>query len=780
MKKVANVVFYVSKVNGEVIKEATIFYNDGTYEDVSKENFDRAVEAAAKKAEDLGVSGSDAKRLVNTNNIYTMSKAEFLSRKDEFISKKTEAEEEKVEPEIIEEPARKEDVEPEIIEEPAKKEESAEPEKAEESSATDIDPVPSIDGLDTEELGASTEEIIPEVTPEIVTKPKTPALEDETLVAECKETETKKKKPGFFKRLGNKFKAALAIITAGVIGLGAGGCGAQNERDSSSKTTARNTKNSYSTDNALVQNPIYGPVQTNKTNTLYVGDKDLYDGYTFDQLLNVSRQPQINAMRAVKETADEFNRKFANRYIENETQIDGKFVKANLTFDELTTLQQAYNDYSKDEIKEIYNGSEVRADKMDKDYKAASLQLMSAYIIERSDRPVDMSQLINSTEGKFFYNKYHKMFLEAKEATDKEDKLAKVKAFFDAVKADYPITEDIREVGISHRSAYESLESYKLSVAPMIAAAEMLFQNLGTDYTLQNSQIDFLNDAGLCNYAMKTFERIETIVLTTSEDNEIPLYDQYKKAIGTKTISEINDQLRDLSKLKAFQDAVNWHFEEFEASSSSNYSYSTKSQTKTTYRYEEKTTTKPIPESEKAKVDAQIAQENAAAKAEGEKQAAVKKAEIQAEEDKKAEEIRQEVARDAEDLQARIQEANTVIDRNNSDTNPSNNTPVNEADLGHGVDFDDDHSDSQGNLDPSVKDITTDSSNAYEADDQLPDPNAMGAMFDAGQSTYNAGSTFTESGYTAPSNEQLVDEYITNTADSSADDVISYQFQLHN
>ena len=39
-----------------------------------------------------------------------------------------------------------------------------------------------------------------------------------------------------------------------------------------------------------------------------------------------------------------------------------------LTFEEITALQIAYNDYSKDDIKKIYNGAELDANKLYNDY----------------------------------------------------------------------------------------------------------------------------------------------------------------------------------------------------------------------------------------------------------------------------------------------------------------------------------------------------------------------------------------------------------------------------
>ena len=79
--------------------------------------------------------------------------------------------------------------------------------------------------------------------------------------------------------------------------------------------------------------------------------------------------------------------------------------------------------------------------------------------------------------------------------------------------------------------------------------------------------------------------------------------------------------------------------------------------------------------------------------------------------------------------------------------------PVNERDFGdHNVDFDNDHSDDNGNLDNSVKDITTDGSGANNG--ALPDPNETGRKFDAAA--------------TGASNATIADQYVEYVAATSA------------
>lgn len=76
-----------------------------------------------------------------------------------------------------------------------------------------------------------------------------------------------------------------------------------------------------------------------------------------------------------------------------------------------------------------------------------------------------------------------------------------------------------------------------------------------------------------------------------------------------------------------------------------------------------------------------------------------------------------------------IKAANEQIAMNNDD-DPTNDKPVNEKDFkGHVVDFDDDYSNSNGDLYDSVKEIIPDETYVYE---ELPNPNLIGEEYDNG------------------------------------------------
>ena len=542
---------------------------------------------------------------------------------------------------------------------------------------------------------------------------------------------------------------------------------------------------------------------------IIVGDNSSYNNCTVKQLLDVTTsQVQKESMSNLQKSIIGFNESFADAHTGSYQNAAGETVdvRAALSFDEMVALQQAYNDYSKTELKAYFNGSDVSKDSLTRSYKDASLQLMGAYVIETSEHPVDMSGLINSDEGKAFYNKYHQMFLAAKTATG-DEKLEKIKEFYSAVKTDFPITQEVRTEGIAHADDYATLASYKLSVAPMIAAGEIMWQNLEVDETLDDSTIDFLNDLGLCNYAESKFGTIETISLTSESDSTNPLYEQYKSAfekeLKEKNIYVIDDEHRELSKLQEFQEAVNWHFENEESYGYSSGVVMTTSETyqekyswqesHTTYSSEQTRETveaSQIPDGVRNnlenQVNSEIASENEQAKQEAVKKAEETQKEMQKEEDKKAEQIEEEIKKDDQQFQDQIDQANGTIDRNNSDQDSSNDEKVNENEFGGNVDFDEDHSDENGNLDDSVENITT-NGDGDQTGEELPDPNQTGAEFDK-KSPSGDSSSSTEQLEETPSTstsgtgdetyeyEELIDQLIEQEAAQSSTETEGYQY----
>ena len=695
-KKPMNIVFYKTTELGKEVKKACIFYNDGTVDNV---NYEKGLDACEVVVKELNITTKNAfKEMLNKNIVHVVSEKELRKNFNNYIYN-------------------------ELVEEK------------------------SLDSIIDEELEAIEKEIDKdEDLEDTVIIPVTKTTKEELFEEE--EEEVEEKKQGFFARKLQEIrdskivKKFTAIALAGAVGLGLYSCAQR-------KTREGVVTNGFLTAeiNGLDDN---NATKTNET-TVITNDNSQYNGFSFEELMEVTtNETQKRTMNNINTTLNNYNNVFATYYKEKD-----KNVRAALTFDEVVALQQAYNDYSLEDIKAIFNGiyGDIDSTKLTRSYKDASLQLMGAYTIENRNCPVDMSLLIESQEGKDFYNKYHEMFLSAKEAKG-QDKLDKIKLFYDSVREDFPITEEIRTEGIMHSDAYDELESYKLSVTPMIAAGEMMWQNYAVDLTLNNTQIDFLNDIGLCNYANDKFARIESKSVLFENDKTNPLYIQYKEAIE-KNLKDlgyynIKDSERDISKLDSFQNNVNWHFDEnnntnnnsffeyYTTSSTTSYT-ETKTWTEnngTTYSTTTTRTEKDIPKDVKDRIDSEFNSQNEQNRIQAEKDAEDKRKELQAEEDKKTQEIENQIKEEEKDLNQKIEDANNQIDKNN-DSDPTNDKPVNESDFGdHNVDFDDNHSDSQGNLNDSVENITTDPT-GDQTGKELPDPNETGKEFDARANSYD-------------------------------------------
>ena len=500
---------------------------------------------------------------------------------------------------------------------------------------------------------------------------------------------------------------------------------------------------------------------------------------TFDSVLAEStseKQKQVVGMMA--DYIRYFNGDFANTYKETVELTDEKGnltgekieIKPALKWEyEVPALTIAYNGYSAQKLHTIFNGADLDAEILDRDYKVATLQLFASYVISDRSMPVNLANLIESDEGKAFVQKYEDMFYSIKEAKTDEEKAQKVNEFYAELYKDFPIDEVSKmdfsenEVGIAHSESITTfqgreLEKYKLAITPMISAIEVMYQNLEIDPTLQDDAIRYFNLLGECNIAYKEFVKAET----ASECGELDETLADFKELSDLIIDElrdanayvIDDNHRELSFLTRFQELVNGHFNIVDGEMDGTWWYYTdydeeviitysdpviRKESHTTYKKVSKkwetddrdeavkhVGEKAVKEAEE-KVDKEIEKENQEAKKAAEKEADKEQKKQQDKEDKKREQLEKEVQQEDERFNKEIEDANKQVEKNN-DNNPDNDKPINEKDFtGHEVDFDDEHSNSNGDLDNSVKDITTDGTGANQ---DLPDSNQTGEEFD--------------------------------------------------
>lgn len=452
----------------------------------------------------------------------------------------------------------------------------------------------------------------------------------------------------------------------------------------------------------------------------------------FNRILNSSKsKKQKTMMSNLGRFLGDFNIRFAEPIAENVVLVDENgreeeiTVKPALSWEEALSMSLVYNNFSKSDLTEILNGANLDSNKLINAYKNGMLQLMGAHILETQDNQVNIDILLQSKQAKQFYNKYHKMFLECKTTTG-EERLAAVQKFYDEVYKDFPISSKVREEGISHSEPRNSIESYKFSVVPMIAAAEMLYQNLEIDRTLSQDAIDYLNDIGACNIAEDILEKAEYTLASTTANDDYASYGKLRASLiaylEERDAYVIDDEHRDLSRLESFQEIVNGFILEpytytivWTYTVTSSYTVTEKTVTSDRDTAVDMAGEEAVAAAEDA-AQQEMDKQNEQNRQEAERRADEKAAEMQREEDKRRQENQEIADRNNQNLQDNIGAANENI--NNGGT-------VNEGDLGHGARFDNDHSNSNGDLNNSVKDITTNGSGAVDSNTPLPDPNAM-------------------------------------------------------
>ena len=776
-KKVANIGFYYNPVIG--CDEACLFYDDGTDEIV---DYEKGIDVCEEIVKDYNITTKDElKDLINNETIYTMTFHDFEIYREKFnemsLYKNSDS-----------------------LEDDEKEDDEIENEEDFDNEYYLYDDEGNIVGFDYNKYREDEQKWLNEGTKKLKlddsidensedldngSKDENSEELDNDFSNDDIDDKKEEKKEGKIKRwFKERFKwftnlrpvkKIILYVASIVTAFTVGACSGYNLNSKTGEIKEANFNvETNDVDNLIATNGL----QEYSIENVVIEDNSQCNDFSSRELLKVTTNKlQKVSMRKIRNTINKFNGKFANAHKE-----DDKDVKAALSFDELVALQNAYNDYTPNQIKAYFNGALIDASEMEKDYQSATLQLMGAHVIETKENPVNMSSLLKNDKEKDFYNKYHDQHLLLKELSG-DELIAEGKKFKQMILEDFPITQEVRTEGIMHRDDRDAIESYKLSVVPIIAAVEMMYQNLDVDFTLNDGEIDFLNDIGLCNYAQDKFDRIERITSNSFEDKTNPSYKQYRKAIikemKDKEQYVIDDEHRDLSKLDAYQARVNYNFtiddngnfngviQPVTTTGTETKTWTTQS---TTYHEETTKEKKKIPEDEKKKIDKKIKKENKKAKEEAYKAAEEKEKEMQAEADEEAEKVQQEVDQINQDTQDNIDAANDRIDGNNSDTDTSNDKPINESDIGNGAEFDDDYSNENGDLDDSVQDITTDSSND-QTDIELPDPNETGAVFDQ--------NVFESEGTETLSNEELVDAYIEGLANTPAEDVEAYVYSKY-
>lgn len=368
-----------------------------------------------------------------------------------------------------------------------------------------------------------------------------------------KEAKAKKKKKSTKKRkrISTAIKAAIAAIVITVGGaLGISSCMKNSSQvDSNSKVESTSNDLDNLTKNEIINLIKEYKLTSDQVATLVEDGKisnDDLSGLSYEQLLYITTdKTQQTAMQKISNFMDKYNIDFADKCLD----ANNVNIRTSLTWDEVNALNLAYNDYTQDQVKAIFNDAES----MDftNAYKEGYLQLLGAYVLSTNKNPVQLSQLIDSAEGKEFVNKYESSYYEAKNLTG-DAKVNSANIFLQKVIDEFSVNATDKK----------DIESYKLAVAPIVGAAVSIFQDLEVNQTNLEKVTTYFNNLGFFDQAEENLNMAKA--LTGEEEAENPTYQQFKdekiKEQQTANVYYVNDKKRDLSQLESFKSLVDWHY----------------------------------------------------------------------------------------------------------------------------------------------------------------------------------------------------------------------------
>ena len=361
----------------------------------------------------------------------------------------------------------------------------------------------------------------------------------------------KKKSTKKRNRISTTIKAAIAAIVITVGGaLGISSCMKNSSQvDSNSKVESTSNDLDNLTKNEIINLIKEYKLTSDQVATLVEDGKisnDDLSGLSYEQLLYITTdKTQQTAMQKISNFMDKYNIDFADKCLD----ANNVNIRTSLTWDEVNALNLAYNDYTQDQVKAIFNDAES----MDftNAYKEGYLQLLGAYVLSTNKNPVQLSQLIDSAEGKEFVNKYESSYYEAKNLTG-DAKVNSANIFLQKVIDDFSVNATDKK----------DIESYKLAVAPIVGAAVSIFQDLEVNQTNLEKVTTYFNNLGLFDQAEENLNMAKA--LTGEEEVENPTYQQFKdekiKEQQTANVYYVNDKKRDLSQLESFKSLVDWHY----------------------------------------------------------------------------------------------------------------------------------------------------------------------------------------------------------------------------
>ena len=465
----------------------------------------------------------------------------------------------------------------------------------------------------------------------------------------------------------------------------------------------------------------------------YKNGLDILNAYgSFDKILTDSNinKTKSNTIKNIWSYISNYNITIADIHLDEKTN-----TRLTHTWDEAIVNYFAYNDLSKDEVNNVFDKYNIDDATFESAYNSSIRQDILAYTVLTEN--TNKSDLINSKEGKDFYNKYENLLIKFNKNFDNTDSETIANELFETIRKDFDVTSDIN-----------TITSYKLSVIPIIEAfndmtenrnfenkltdEEMLYFDKLCDYDVIHNKIDVLsNSLYAYNIATEateenseelTYSQIMDAAITDLEQNEAYYVTESNRNISDheeyKAKFSVKDEEKEEEKTK-----VNYNNSNTNNNDNSNYNNESDSAADNAGMVED--------EEEDTIPDWML---------EEEEQDTIP--------DWMLEEEEQEEHEDYE-------EDSTIISE--EDQNQDDDVVAIEEDTPEIIEVEEDTQDIEE--DDSVKDVTTDDTNV-ENSEELPDPNIV------------------ENNSVADHKKEVIADYIVNQMvdNPTSDNEVSYQF----
>ncbi len=347
-------------------------------------------------------------------------------------------------------------------------------------------------------------------------------------------------------------------------------------------------------------------------------------------------------------------------------------TRLGLKWNEAVAQYLAYNNLSQQSINNIFDTYKFDSDVFIDAYKSGFDQEVLAHTVQVE--PLNKSKIIKNKNGKKFYEKYETFIMYYNANFKDSEKLKYAEKFYKELKKDFDFNNENTK----------DIEKYKLSIMPMIKAMDKMTSNLNLNNKLSKSEQEYFNKLSSANMIKSKFKNIESKLTAYQIANQA--LDEENHEISYKDLKKL--AIKELKHEDAYQVANNSErniIDHSDYKKNTSYAVASNDNTQTATNTSSSNSSEATPTKTKAKD---------------------KKEKL------KAKKIKDESVNDTD-----ITTVENTNDENNKDDDYYYVAPDTNEDTNN------DQENNNVVKDESVKDVTTDSTDAVESDTPLPDPN---------------------------------------------------------